>query len=65
MTYSLTVFDTAQAARSHRYEHGTGGWIFVDDGTGAAILFPPHMTPSNILTHPMTRGKAGELIGSM
>jgi len=57
-------FDTAQEARSYRHEHGTGGWIFVDDDTGKAIIFPPYMTPTSIFHHQLTKGKSGDLIGA-
>src|SRR6185436_995384 len=49
----LRVFTTRQEARTYRHEHGTGGWIFVDDATGAATLFPPDVTPSGIFHHPL------------
>ena len=61
---TILEFPSASAARAYRHENGTGGWIFWDDATGAAILFPPDMTPSAICNHPMTRGKTGRLIGS-
>jgi len=57
-------FATAQDARSYRHEHGTGGWIFVSDATGRAIIFPPCMPPSAIFLHPMTNGQNGSLIGN-
>lgn len=62
---TFRTFANSKDARTHRHEHGTGGWIFENEIDGKAILFPPHMTPSNILTHALTRGQAGLLIGSM
>lgn len=65
MTAMLTfrTFDTAQDARTYRHEHGTGGWIFAPDGHGPAVLFPPEMTPTAIMLHPLIRGLSGALIG--
>ena len=37
-------FPTLQAARDHRHANGTGGWIFEDEKTLVAIIFPPDMT---------------------
>jgi len=56
-------FKSAQAARDYRHEHGTGGWIFEDERTGKAVLFPPEMTPTSIFRHPLATGKTGNLIG--
>jgi len=61
---TFRVFPTLQAARDYRHEHGTGGWIFECDATHEATLFPPCMTPSAIMHHPLTRGKSGNLIGA-
>jgi hypothetical protein len=57
-------FNNAQEARTHRHEHGTGGWIFVDDETKRAIIFPCYMTPINIFNHWITQGRSGSLIGA-
>ncbi len=56
-------FATATQAREYRHTHGTGGWIFEDEATGSAVIFPPDMTPTGIMLHAMTRGKSGNLIG--
>lgn len=56
-------FDTSQEARDYRHVNGTGGWILVCDKTGTAILFPPCMAPTAILTHKLARGISGDLIG--
>lgn len=60
---TFRTFDTAQDARTYRHEHGTGGWIFVLEGSGLAILFPPEMPPIAIYHHPLIRGLSGALIG--
>jgi hypothetical protein len=57
-------FPTAQDARDYRHVNGTGGWIFAQDSTGQATLFPPHMSPSHIFNHPLVAGQTGRLIGS-
>jgi len=57
-------FICAADARTYRHEHGTGGWIFEDEKTGQAWIFPPAMPPTGILHHPITRGRSGRLIGS-
>jgi hypothetical protein len=56
-------FETAQAARDYRHINGTGGWILVCEKTGQATIFPPCMSPTAILNHPMARGITGNLIG--
>jgi hypothetical protein len=56
-------FKTEQHARDYRHEHNTGGWIFVSDKTGQAILYPPHMPPIEIFHHATTRHQSGALIG--
>lgn len=61
---TFRTFQNGQAARDYRHANGTGGWIFVSDADGSAILFPPNMSPSGIFNHEMTRGKSGRLIGS-
>lgn len=61
---TFRTFSSEQQARDYRYEHGTGGWIFVPDA-GEVTLFPPEMPPAQIMNHPMTRGQSGRLIGSM
>jgi len=60
---TLLTFLTAQEAREYRHEHGTGGWIFAPEDGSPSVLFPPDMTPTGILRHPMSRGRSGELIG--
>lgn len=57
-------FDTALQARTYRHVNGTGGWILVCEKTGTATIFPPCMTPTEILRHPLARGISGDLIGS-
>lgn len=61
---AFRTFASAQAARDYRHKYGTGGWIFEDESSGESVLFPPEMTPSAIMIHPMTKGKIGNLIGS-
>ena len=62
-------FASEQDAREYRHEHGTGGWIFASEASGVVVLFPPHMPPSCIMAHPLTRGfvtgrrLSGKLIG--
>lgn len=63
-TRKIIEFNRAQDARDYRHENGTGGWIFVPEDTGRAVLFPPDMAPSHIFNHPMTRGRSGDLIGA-
>lgn len=63
--YSYRVFAGAKDAREYRHQQGTGGWIFVPDGGGECILFPPHLTPADIIRHPLTARKTGALVGSM
>ena len=66
---TFTQFASEQDARDYRHEHGTGGWIFASDDGGVVVLFPPHMTPSYVMVHPLTRSLAtgrnlsGKLIG--
>ncbi len=68
---TIRLFDTAQAARDYRHQHGTGGWIFQPEAAPGSpcaetqsILFPPELTPSAIFHHPLTRGRTGRLIGN-
>jgi hypothetical protein len=61
---SFHVFASLVEARAYRHEHGCGGWIFQDDATGEATIFPPDMTPTAILQHPLARGRTGNLIGN-
>jgi hypothetical protein len=61
---TIHEFRTSQDARDYRYDNGTGGWIFADDAGAPVYLFPPHMPPSAIFVHPLTRGRSGKLIGS-
>lgn len=55
-------FQTAQEARDYRRSTGCGGFIFEDESTGHAWIFPPDMTPSAIFLHPITRDRGGVLI---
>jgi len=57
------TFNSLQDARTHRHEHGTGGWIFAPE-KGPVILFPPDYSPTMIFQHPFTAGQSGDLIGS-
>lgn len=65
VTNHIIEFTDSETARTYRHDNGTGGWIFAPNSGGMAVLFPPHMTPSEIFHHPMTRGRSGRLIGSM
>ncbi len=57
-------FLSVSLARAYRHQYGTGGWIFVPaDESEMVTLFPPHMPPSDIMAHKLTRGLSGELIG--
>lgn len=66
------AFDTVQQARDYRHNHGTGGWIFAADNAPpgrhysvpAIVLFPPEMTPAQIVNHPLTNGLSGKLLGN-
>jgi hypothetical protein len=60
---TFRVFTSLAEARAYRHEHGTGGWIFEDEQTMQATLFPPDMTPTPIFHHPLAKGKSGKLIG--
>jgi hypothetical protein len=62
-TRIILEFDSAQAARTYRHEHGTGGWIFRPENGGMTVLFPPDMAPTAIMTHPITKGRSGKLMG--
>jgi hypothetical protein len=62
--YNLIVFDALEEAREWRCKRGVGGWIFVFENEGLAVLFPPHMPPTAIFLHPLTKGHSGRLIGS-
>lgn len=57
-------FDSAEKAWAYRSEHGTGGWIYANDETGLAFLFPPDMTPTAIFAHPLATCRVGRLIGT-
>lgn len=52
-------FDSLDEAKRFRREHGNGGWIFADER--GAILFPPSMTPTPIMLHPLLIGRSGQL----
>lgn len=51
-------------AREYRQANGTGGWIFAPDDNSLVVLFPPHVTPSAIFNHKLTRGLSGSLISN-
>ena len=57
-------FNNLQSAREYRHANGTGGWIFADEETGKAILFPPEFCPFAIFHHWITKGRTGELVGA-
>lgn len=59
---TLLLFSNPVEARGYRHKHGTGGWIFTNEDM--TVLFPPDVTPSGILNHPVTRNHHGQLIGS-
>jgi hypothetical protein len=58
------VFPNKEEARQYRHDNGTGGWIFDPEDNQGVVLFPPEIPPSQILNHPITRGRTGHLIGS-
>lgn len=60
---SYHCFPTLQEARDYRHKNGTGGWIFENETTREAILFPPEFTPIHIFHHRLTKGQCGNLIG--
>ena len=63
--HAICIFKTVQEARTHRHQHGTGGWIFSPQAEGGdVVLFPPEFTPTRCFHHPMITGKSGHLIGS-
>lgn len=61
---TLRYFRNAQEARTYRHQYGTGGWIFEPEDGSDSILFPPHMCPTEIFHHKVTRGMGGNLIGN-
>lgn len=65
-TQILRLFNSGEDARTYRHVHGTGGWIFVPENEqgGMAVLFPPDVSPTGAMTHPITRGRSGTLIGA-
>jgi hypothetical protein len=55
------TFATAQGALSCKANRG--GWVFVADNCPNGFWFAAeYFTPSAIMTHPVLRGKNGELI---
>ncbi len=58
----ILSFVSLQQARDYRHQNGTGGWIFENEATKVAVLFPPYMAPISIFHHPMTRGCTGRLV---
>ncbi len=62
MTHSIFHrFTSLAEAKEYRKQTGCGGWIFGCEGGGESIIFPPKMTPSEILVHDMIKGKSGTL----
>jgi len=61
---SIHHFDNEAEAIQYREEHGTGGWIFVCNDKGEATIFPPNMTPTDILKTGMTSQSGGRFIGA-
>lgn len=59
---TLRLFKDAPTARNYRRDNGTGGWIF--DSPEMVILFPPELTPTGILNHPVTKGRSGKLLAN-
>lgn len=57
------AFGSKQEAIEYRETHGTGGWIFAPEAEGETILFPVQFTATMILSHRLTRGLSGELVG--
>lgn len=53
-------FDCYEDAMIYRRRTGCGGWIFAAD-SGPAFIFPPMLTPTAIMLHPLTRGLDGQL----
>lgn len=61
----LIEFNCAQAARDYRHAAGCGGWIFSPENKAEkTVLFPPGVYPAEIFNHPITKGRAGDLIGA-
>lgn len=61
---SIHHFDNEAEAFQYREDHGTGGWIFVCNDKGEATIFPPNMTPTDILKTGMTSQSGGRFIGA-
>ena len=61
---SIHHFDNDSEAFQYREDHGTGGWIFVCYDKGEATIFPPNMTPTDILKTGMTSQSGGRFIGA-
>lgn len=67
MLAAYVEFPSAIEALGYRKETGCGGWIFEDEETGEALIFPPRdshgatFTASMVMLHPLTRGKSGRL----
>lgn len=61
---STHQFDNEAEAIRYREDHGTGGWIFVCTDKGEATIFPPNMTPTDILRTGMTSQSGGRFIGA-
>ena len=57
-------FDNEAEAIQYREDHGTGGWIFACADKGEATIFPPNMTPTDILKSGMTSQSGGRFIGA-
>jgi hypothetical protein len=53
-------FATLAEAAAYRRTSGCGGWIF--EAPDVSTIFPPQLTPADIMLHPLTRGRSGRLI---
>lgn len=60
---SIHFFDTSEEAIAYRDDHGTGGWIFACSDKNSGTIFPPRMTPSDILATGRTSSMGGRFIG--
>lgn len=53
-------FESGEEALAYRRVHGTGGWVFVSEN-GPSYIFPHGMTPSQVMLHPLVKGRNGRL----
>ncbi|NCC40363.1 MAG: hypothetical protein EOM21_13075 [Gammaproteobacteria bacterium] len=58
-------FPSLQEAAQYRQKAQTGGWIFAPDTGEQVWLFPWPMTPREIMQHPLTRGRSGQIVGQV